>query len=119
MTVNDYKETSCASAGPVEDLMKLELKFEGEIALPVVPLDTSENLLGRVLEGKYVSFKKFVVPGWTLEEHLIKKPLWKPCIGNMRNYSLAMLNNGMLICASSLVTSFHFLLKQRQILDLT
>lgn len=48
MTVNEYKETTCATAGPVED-MEVE-----ENILPIVhqnPEGENENLLGRVLAG--------------------------------------------------------------------
>lgn len=53
MTVNDFKETSCASAGKVKDLMRLEVKYDDGGATPVVPTpECGENLLGKVLEGK-------------------------------------------------------------------
>lgn len=49
MTVNDYKETACATAGPVEDM---EIESGGPIlnTSSSQPND-SENLLGRVLAG--------------------------------------------------------------------
>lgn len=47
MTVNDYKETACATVGPVEDV-----ENEGEAVLQPPPAhQDSENLLGRVLAG--------------------------------------------------------------------
>lgn len=48
MTVNEYKETTCATAGQVED-MEVE-----ENILPIVHQSQegeNENLLGRVLAG--------------------------------------------------------------------
>lgn len=48
MTVNDYKETACATAGPVEDM---EVESDSVLQTgPVAPQD-NENLLGRVLAG--------------------------------------------------------------------
>lgn len=48
MTVNDYKETACATAGAVEE----DVEVDTEATLqPPQPAD-SENLLGRVLAGK-------------------------------------------------------------------
>lgn len=57
MTVNEFKETTCATAGPVD---KMELKVEEVIQplaqhlLPLVAHD-SEVLLGRVLAGNFYS----------------------------------------------------------------
>lgn len=53
MTVNDYKETACATAGAVEEDM--EVDTETTLQAPVVPQD-SEHLLGRVLAGKNPCF---------------------------------------------------------------
>lgn len=54
MTVNDFKETSCASAGgKVRDFMRLEVKFDGDGEVSRVrPTECGENLLGKVLEGE-------------------------------------------------------------------
>lgn len=50
MTVNDYKETACATAtGSVEEDMEVET--EPTLQTPA-PQQDSENLLGRVLAGK-------------------------------------------------------------------
>lgn len=50
MTVNEYKETACATAGPVEDM-----EVEGEPILNTTsPAHDSENLLGRVLAGNTI-----------------------------------------------------------------
>lgn len=50
MTVNEYKETACATAGPVED-MEIE---ENIVPVPPQPPQEGENehLLGRVLAGE-------------------------------------------------------------------
>lgn len=48
MTVNEYKETACATAGAVEEDM--EVDSEPTLQAPVA--QDSENLLGRVLAGK-------------------------------------------------------------------
>lgn len=50
MTVNDYKETACATAGPVEDM---EIEGGGPVlnTSSASPTHDSENLLGRVLAG--------------------------------------------------------------------
>lgn len=47
MTVNDYKETACATAGPIED-MEVE---GGQNVLNTPAAPDSEHLLGRVLAG--------------------------------------------------------------------
>lgn len=49
MTVNEYRETACATAGSIED---------GEIEENVIPIPQqqeaeNENLLGRVLAGEF------------------------------------------------------------------
>lgn len=48
MTVNDYKETACATVGQVE-----EMEHEGEAVVQPPPVQDSENLLGRVLAGNH------------------------------------------------------------------
>lgn len=48
MTVNDYKETACATAGAVEE----DMEVESEPTLQAPVAQDSENLLGRVLAGK-------------------------------------------------------------------
>lgn len=48
MTVNDYKETACATAGPIEDM---EVDNDSVLQTGPPPQDNSENLLGRVLAG--------------------------------------------------------------------
>lgn len=51
MTVNEYRETACATAGPVED-MEIE---ENIVPVPPQPPQEgeNENLLGRVLAGMF------------------------------------------------------------------
>lgn len=51
MTVNEYKETACATAGPVED-MEVDPVLQSHQQQP--PPD-NENLLGRVLAGNLIS----------------------------------------------------------------
>lgn len=48
MTVNEYKETACATAGPVEDMEVEEniINFQQPN-----PENENENLLGKVLAG--------------------------------------------------------------------
>lgn len=48
MTVNEYRETSCATAGSVDDV---EME-ENVIPIPQQQEAENENLLGRVLAGK-------------------------------------------------------------------
>lgn len=48
MTVNDYKETACATAGAVEE----DMEVESDPTLQAPIAQDSENLLGRVLAGK-------------------------------------------------------------------
>lgn len=49
MTVNEYKETACATAGPVEDM---ETDHGPVLNTSPPPAHDSEHLLGRVLAGR-------------------------------------------------------------------
>lgn len=49
MTVNEYRETPCATAGSIEDV-DME---ENVIPIPQHQEAENENLLGRVLEGEF------------------------------------------------------------------
>lgn len=60
MTVNEYKETACATAGSIEDV---EIE-ENVIPIPQQQEAENENLLGRVLAGEfcfYQSLCSFVI----------------------------------------------------------
>lgn len=46
MTVNDFKETACATVQPIVE----DMEVEGEVVIG--SYDHEENLLGRVLAGK-------------------------------------------------------------------
>lgn len=48
MTVNDFKETACATVQPIVE----DMEVEGEVVIG--SYDHEENLLGRVLAGKSV-----------------------------------------------------------------
>lgn len=50
MTVNEYKETTCATAGSIEDV---EIE-ENVIRIPSQQEVENENLLGRVLAGEKI-----------------------------------------------------------------
>lgn len=56
MTVNDYKETACVTAGPVEDM---EVETDTVLLQPGPHAQDNENLLGRVLAGKFSSHGPF------------------------------------------------------------
>lgn len=49
MTVNDFKETACATVQPIVE----DMEVEGEVVIG--SYDHEENLLGRVLAGKTVT----------------------------------------------------------------
>lgn len=49
MTVNEYRETACATAGNIDDV---EME-ENVIPIPPQQEAENENLLGRVLAGEF------------------------------------------------------------------
>lgn len=51
MTVNEYRETACATAGSIDDA---EIE-ENVIRIPPQQEAENENLLGRVLAGEFIN----------------------------------------------------------------
>lgn len=48
MTVNEFRETACATVQPVVE----DMEVEGEVVIGPYQQDSEENLLGRVLSGE-------------------------------------------------------------------